>query len=157
MDDESPPEIGHTGKATPSTDVFAFGAFLLEVACGRRPVEHGGSLVALVDWVVEQWSEGLLVHAADTRMPAGFDPDEVSLVLKLGLLCSHPFPNARPTMRQVTQYLDGDVALPDLSPATYLSFASLERMYSRDLKQHNGTSCVSSVGTAVISDLSGGR
>jgi hypothetical protein len=32
------PELGHTGKATPATDVFAFGAFLLEVTCGRRPV-----------------------------------------------------------------------------------------------------------------------
>ncbi|KAF0905892.1 hypothetical protein E2562_008920 [Oryza meyeriana var. granulata] len=130
------PELGHTGKATPSTDVFAFGAFLLEVTCGRRPIEQDehGNRVVLVDWVTEQWSKGLLVNAADARIPSGFDPDEVSLVLKLGLLCSHPLPNSRPTMRRVTQYLDGDVALPDLSPA-YLSFTSLERMYSRELNR----------------------
>ncbi|XP_015645090.2 L-type lectin-domain containing receptor kinase IV.3 [Oryza sativa Japonica Group] len=124
------PELGHTGKATPSTDVFAFGAFLLEVTCGRRPIvqdEHGNRAV-LVDWVTEQWSKGALVNVVDARIPSCFDPDEVSLVLKLGLLCSHPLPNARPTMRQVAQYLDGDMALPDLSP-TYLSFTSLERMY----------------------------
>jgi serine/threonine protein kinase len=32
------PELGRTGKATPATDVFSFGAFLLEVTCGRRPI-----------------------------------------------------------------------------------------------------------------------
>ncbi|CAA7059540.1 unnamed protein product [Microthlaspi erraticum] len=38
------------------------------------------------------------------------------MVLKLGLLCSHSDPNARPTMRQVLNYLNGDAKLPDLSP-----------------------------------------
>ena len=33
------PELIRTGKATPLTDVFAFGVFLLEVACGRRPIK----------------------------------------------------------------------------------------------------------------------
>jgi serine/threonine protein kinase len=33
------PEHSRSGMATTSTDVFAFGAFLLEVACGRRPIE----------------------------------------------------------------------------------------------------------------------
>ncbi|GMH30070.1 hypothetical protein Nepgr_031913 [Nepenthes gracilis] len=33
------PEHTRAGKATRSTDVFAFGAFLLEVVCGRRPVD----------------------------------------------------------------------------------------------------------------------
>uniref|UniRef100_A0A0D9X0P4 non-specific serine/threonine protein kinase n=1 Tax=Leersia perrieri TaxID=77586 RepID=A0A0D9X0P4_9ORYZ len=152
------PELGHTGKATPSTDVFSFGAFLLEVTCGRRPIEqdeHGGRVV-LVDWVTELWSKGLLVNAVDARIPSGFDSDEVSLVLKLGLLCSHPLPNARPTMRRITQYLDGDVALPDLSPA-YLSFTSLERMYSREFNRNNAVSYVSSASMGDISDISGGR
>jgi hypothetical protein len=33
-------ELINTGKATPLTDVFAFGAFLLEVTCGQRPVNN---------------------------------------------------------------------------------------------------------------------
>jgi serine/threonine protein kinase len=36
------PEHCRSGKATPSTDVYAFGAFLLEVACGKRPIEPLG-------------------------------------------------------------------------------------------------------------------
>ncbi|KAB8113453.1 hypothetical protein EE612_052457, partial [Oryza sativa] len=35
------PELTVTGKATTATDVFAYGALLLEAACGRRPIERG--------------------------------------------------------------------------------------------------------------------
>ncbi|KAM0850446.1 hypothetical protein ACQ4PT_053077 [Festuca glaucescens] len=138
------PEQGHTGKATPSTDVFAFGAFLLEITCGRRPIEQNepNNRVVLVDWVVELWRKGMIIDAVDTRIPDGFSRDKISLVLKLALFCSHPLANGRPTMRQVMQYLDGDLVLPDLSPA-YLSFTMLERMYDGDF--------------GAISQLSGGR
>ncbi|ONI03481.1 hypothetical protein PRUPE_6G259600 [Prunus persica] len=75
------PEQARSGKATTSTDVFSFGAFLLEVACGRRPIERQGPLqgVILVDWVFSCWKK------------------------------------ARPSMRQVVQYLEGDIAFPELS------------------------------------------
>ena len=33
------PELTRTERAATCTDVFAFGAFMLEVACGRRPIE----------------------------------------------------------------------------------------------------------------------
>ena len=36
------PELTRTRRATTYTDVFAFGAFMLEVACGRRPIEVQG-------------------------------------------------------------------------------------------------------------------
>uniref|UniRef100_A0A8I7B2I9 non-specific serine/threonine protein kinase n=1 Tax=Hordeum vulgare subsp. vulgare TaxID=112509 RepID=A0A8I7B2I9_HORVV len=151
------PELGHTGKATPSTDVFAFGAFLLEIICARRPIEQNdrNSRIVLVDWVIEQWRNGSIIDVADTRIPDGFNPDKVSLVLKLALLCSHPLPTARPTMRQVMQYLDGDMLLPDLSPA-YLSFSMLERMYNGEFNQ-NVMPYTSSTSVGAISDLSGGR
>ncbi|MBA0740202.1 hypothetical protein Gogos_013421, partial [Gossypium gossypioides] len=53
------PEHTRTGKATPSTDVFAFGAFLLEVACGKRPIEAQSQTedAILVDWVYSCWSK----------------------------------------------------------------------------------------------------
>ena len=38
----------------------------------------------------------------------------MKLVLKLGLLCSQSMPAARPSMRQVTQFLDGNANLPEL-------------------------------------------
>ncbi|CAL5085953.1 unnamed protein product [Urochloa decumbens] len=96
------PELGHTGKATPATDVFAFGAFLLEVTCGRRPIEQDeeNNRTVLANWVAEHWHKGSIIDAVDTLMPSQFNPEEVSLVLKLGLLCSHPLPYAATTQGQ---------------------------------------------------------
>ncbi|CAL4944608.1 unnamed protein product [Urochloa decumbens] len=112
------PELMSMGKASPATDVFAFGAFLLEVACGRRPVEQGveGENCALVDCVLTHWLDGSLMEAVDSKFQCSCDCDaeEVCLTLKLGLLCSHPLPRERPSMRQVAQYLDGGAAFPEL-------------------------------------------
>ncbi|CAL9041226.1 unnamed protein product, partial [Musa banksii] len=119
------PELARTGKATTITDVFAFGAFLLEVACGRRPVDptaHEEQLV-LQDWV-------------------------------LGLLCSHPLPTARPSMRQVVRYLEGHAPLPELSPAN-LSFSLLALLHKEGFDDHIMSCPSSSVATASV--LSGGR
>ncbi|KAI8016085.1 L-type lectin-domain containing receptor kinase I.8 [Camellia lanceoleosa] len=40
--------------------------------------------------------------------------NEMELVLKLGLLCSHSNPATRPSMKQVMQYLDGDTFFPEI-------------------------------------------
>ncbi|KAK7292935.1 hypothetical protein RJT34_15793 [Clitoria ternatea] len=111
------PEHARTGKATTSSDVFAFGAFLLEVVCGRRPIEHIGESesVILVDWVYDCWKTGEILMAKDPNLGLDYKSEEVELVLKLGLLCSHSEPSVRPSMRQVVQYLEMDVPLPDLS------------------------------------------
>ncbi|KAJ4704630.1 receptor lectin kinase [Melia azedarach] len=110
------PEHTRTGKATTSTDVFAFGAFLLEVACGRRPIDPRAPTerVVLVDWVLGFYYRGELVEARDPNLGTEYIAEELELVLKLRLLCSHSEPRARPSMRQVFQYLERDVALPEL-------------------------------------------
>ncbi|KAL3536425.1 hypothetical protein ACH5RR_004886 [Cinchona calisaya] len=111
------PEHSRTGKATTSTDVYAFGAFLLEVACGRRPIDPQApdeSLI-LVDWVFSCWQGGDILQAVDQNLGTEYVIEEAELVLKLGLFCSHSEPNVRPSMRQVLLYLEGSVALPELS------------------------------------------
>ncbi|PKI39351.1 hypothetical protein CRG98_040217, partial [Punica granatum] len=52
-------EHTRTGKATMATDVFSSGAFLLEMATGRRPIEPSRTEdMILVDWVFYCWSRG---------------------------------------------------------------------------------------------------
>ncbi|XP_059463562.1 L-type lectin-domain containing receptor kinase IV.1-like [Corylus avellana] len=111
------PEHSRSGKATTGTDVFAFGAFLLEVSCGRRPIEPRGAAddVLLLELVFSHWNRGEILAARDVSLGADYVAEEVELVLKLGLLCSHSEPTARPSMRQVVQFLEGDFPLPDLS------------------------------------------
>ncbi|XP_031270464.1 L-type lectin-domain containing receptor kinase I.8-like [Pistacia vera] len=108
------PELLQTGKATTSTDVFAFGAFMLEVACGRRPIEPG--MVDLAAWVIDCWKRGAILGVSDPRLEGMYVEEQMELVLKLGLLCSHSNPETRPSMKQVTQYLDGEAKLPSITP-----------------------------------------
>ncbi|KQJ96881.1 hypothetical protein BRADI_3g27590v3 [Brachypodium distachyon] len=131
------PELMRTGKATTLSDVFAFGAFLLEVACGRRPIEEGDEedvygdveRFVLADWVLGHWRNGAIAGAVDAELRAAgvYDAAEADLVLRLGLTCMHPSPAARPSMRQVMQYLDGSTPLPELPP-TYVTFNMLAAM-----------------------------
>ncbi|KAM0937977.1 putative protein kinase RLK-Pelle-L-LEC family [Dioscorea sansibarensis] len=112
------PELARTCKVTTSSDVFAFGAFLLEVACGRRAIEPNKqeSEQVLVDWVFANWKMGTIYEAKDPRLGKDYVLEELDLVLKLGLLCSHPSPSARPSMRQITRFLNRDVPLPERLP-----------------------------------------
>jgi hypothetical protein len=152
------PELGHTGKASKASDVFSFGAFMLEVACGRKPVvqDERDNRLVLVDWVLDRWRAGSVTDTVDPRLQGDFLEREASLVLRLGLLCSHPLPPARPAMRQIVQYLDGDAPLPELSP-TYQGFNMLSLMQDQGFDPYIMSFPMSSTGISTISDLSGGR
>ncbi|KAI9388257.1 hypothetical protein POPTR_009G035701v4 [Populus trichocarpa] len=110
------PEITRTGKSTTCSDVFSFGTFMLEVACGRKPVEseRPPEEVVLVDWVLECWKRGAILGTGDPRLEGNYVVEEMELVLRLGLLCSFSTPQARPSMRQISQYLDGNASLPEM-------------------------------------------
>lgn len=152
------PELARLGKATKATDVFAFGAFILEVACGRRPIgmNSSGELRVLVDIVLRFWQRDLILCMLDPRMGGEFVTEETELVLKLGLLCSHPSPASRPSMRIVMQYLCGDSLLPEM-PESYWSIRSFSEMQVEgDQLDENPLRQYLSVQTS-ITGLSGGR
>lgn len=115
------PEMTKTGKATTMTDVFAFGSVLLEAVSGRRASattfdEVGGECLVIMDWAMECWKRGMLFQVVDEKLKGDYVEDEVNKVVQLALLCSHPDPATRLTIRQVTRILEGDVSLPPISP-----------------------------------------
>jgi len=149
------PEHIRTGKATKFSDVFSFGAFLLEVVCGRRPIGRVGdseSLI-LVDYVFECWKRGNILEAKDVYLGTNYVSEEVELVLKLGLLCSHSEPLVRPSMRQIVQYLEKDIPLPDLSSLS-LSSSGLTFGYQEFVEDKTVPYTSVSIAESV---LSGGR
>jgi serine/threonine protein kinase len=78
------PELTRTGKSTTSSDVFAFGALLLEVVCGRRPIEPKAlpEELILVEWVWEKWRAGSILEVVDARLGGEFNQIEAVVVLK---------------------------------------------------------------------------
>ncbi|KAK6917564.1 Legume lectin domain, partial [Dillenia turbinata] len=101
------PEVLQAGCVSAQTDVFSFGVLILEVLCGRRPIEE--SKPPLVVWAWELMSLGELVNALDPRLRAKgmLDIEDTKRVLQLGLSCANPDPNGRPTMREVVKILEG--------------------------------------------------
>lgn len=126
------PEIVKSGRASTQTDVFGYGVLILEVMCGRRPIEGGKP--PLVEWVWQHFRRGELVNVMDGRVRESVDAEEVERVLQLGLLCAHPDPKARPTMRQVVKLFEGKNESEGDDMNVYL----LERMRNGEiLSMHN--------------------
>jgi len=103
--------------------------------------------------VFECWKRGDILEAKDVNLGTDYVSEEVELVLKLGLLCSHSEPLARPCMRQVVQYLERDIPLPDLS---LLSLSSFGLTFGYQERVEDKTMPYASVSIAE-SVLSGGR
>jgi hypothetical protein len=105
------PELVTMAVATSASDIYSFGVVILEVACGRRPIEMGSTEEedsVLIDLVRDLHATGKAVEAADERMKGEFVVEEMELVLKLGLVCCHPDPQRRPSMREVVAVLVGE-------------------------------------------------
>ncbi|KAG5529894.1 hypothetical protein RHGRI_030314 [Rhododendron griersonianum] len=106
------PEYMFTGKATEQSDVYAFGAVLLEVVCGRMPGTQIGTYPLLVDWVWALHRKGQLLEAVDNRLGEDYVVEEVQRFLLLGLACSHPIASARPKTQEIVQMLSGLMPVP---------------------------------------------
>ncbi|KAI8536696.1 hypothetical protein RHMOL_Rhmol10G0276700 [Rhododendron molle] len=106
------PEYVFTGKATEQSDVYAFGAVLLEVVCGRMPGTQIGTYPLLVDWVWTFHRKGQLLEAIDSRLGEDYVAEEVQRFLLLGLACSHPIASARPKTQEIVQMLSGLMPVP---------------------------------------------
>ncbi|GFP86855.1 L-type lectin-domain containing receptor kinase ix.1 [Phtheirospermum japonicum] len=115
------PECVITGRASKETDVYSFGVVLLEIACGRRPIEHryreNKNQVVLVEWVWSLYGMGKLLEAADPNLSTGFDEREMEQLMIVGLWCVHPDCNHRPSIRQAIHVLKFEAPVPILPPA----------------------------------------
>ena len=90
-----------TSKASKESDVFSLGVLVLEIACGRRVVEHKEeeSRINLVNWVWELYGKGRLLDAADDTLNGEFDKEEMKCLMSVGLWCAHPDHTSRPSIR----------------------------------------------------------
>ncbi|WOL12377.1 hypothetical protein Cni_G21143 [Canna indica] len=108
------PECFHTGKATRQSDIFGFGAVVLEVVCGRRPRADVPGAQFLADWVWKLHSEDRIVDAVDARLNGDFIQDDARRLLLLGLACSHPIPGERPKAEAIVQIISRSVSPPSV-------------------------------------------
>ncbi|KAH9610913.1 hypothetical protein KSS87_006589 [Heliosperma pusillum] len=110
------PECFHTGKATRESDVYGFGAVILEVVCGLRPWVKKDGYQCLVDWVWSKHREGSVLDAVDEKLAKEYVAEEAERVLLLGLACSHPISCERPKTHTMLQILSGSTPAPVVPP-----------------------------------------
>ncbi|CAL9030979.1 unnamed protein product [Prunus brigantina] len=116
------PELATMASPTAASDVYSFGVVLLEVACGRKPIEMEAAEdeVVLIDWVRELYARGRVGEAADRRLEGQYEEEQMEVALKLGLACCHPDPQRRPSMKEIVAVLVGESAAA-AAPAALLS------------------------------------
>ncbi|CAA7399534.1 unnamed protein product [Spirodela intermedia] len=97
------PESATTGRASKESDVYSYGVLALEIACGRRPIDHGNKegRVSLVDWIWNLYRKSAVVEAADERLGSDFDRQQMERLMVVGLCFAHPDHRQRPSIRQV--------------------------------------------------------
>ncbi|KAL6283550.1 hypothetical protein ACE6H2_014479 [Prunus campanulata] len=66
----------------------------------------------MVEWVWELYGEGKVIEAADPKLCGDFDEKQMECLLIVGLWCAHPNYNSRPSIQQVIQTLNFEVAVP---------------------------------------------
>ncbi|XP_073289306.1 L-type lectin-domain containing receptor kinase S.4-like [Primulina huaijiensis] len=137
------PELSRTGRATASSDIFAYGILLFEIVCGRRPIESepgADELLLLVDYVWSKWKEGKILDVVDRRRMGDFNVHDVLMVLKLGLLCSSNEQAARPSTRQIVSYLEGEAEMPEILSAPAGSSNDIEKGFEDYLDAYASSS-----------------
>ncbi|KAF8377971.1 hypothetical protein HHK36_031360 [Tetracentron sinense] len=110
------PESFHTGKATRESDVFGFGAVVLEVVCGQRPWTKIEGFELLVNWVWSLHREGRMLEAVDESLGKDYVDGEAEKLLLLGLACSHPMGRERPRAKEILQIITGSMSAPHVPP-----------------------------------------
>ncbi|KAH9326573.1 hypothetical protein KI387_006751 [Taxus chinensis] len=101
------PKYFSTHMLTEKSDVYSFGVVLLEIMCGRRPVDFRLSeeKVDLVRWVTpyaEQFEDDVQVlEVLDKRLVNNCDLKSVSTIAKLARRCIAEEPSCRPTVSEV--------------------------------------------------------
>lgn len=103
------PEYAYTMQVDEKSDIYSFGVVLLELLTGKRPIEpEFGESANIVEWVREkiQTSDGL-AEVLDSSIGSSLSwvREEMTLVLRVALLCTSKAPVDRPSMRDVVTML----------------------------------------------------
>ncbi|KAL9283972.1 putative L-type lectin-domain containing receptor kinase II.2 RLK-Pelle-L-LEC family [Arabidopsis thaliana] len=150
------PELTAMGVATTKTDIYAFGSFILEVVCGRRPVEpdRPPEQMLLLKWVATCGKRDTLMDVVDSKL-GDFKAKEAKLLLKLGMLCSQSNPESRPSMRHIIQYLEGNATIPSISFDT--AGFGIPNISNETITQMTATSSSANFSFEDVTILFGGR
>ncbi|KMT14418.1 hypothetical protein BVRB_4g071970 [Beta vulgaris subsp. vulgaris] len=113
------PEWFRNKPVTVKVDVYSFGVLLLEIICCRKSIrmefiEEGAAI--LTDWAFDCYQSNRLDSLVNDDMEALDDIICLKRFVMVALWCIQEDPSLRPTMRMVTQMLEGLAEVPNTPP-----------------------------------------
>ncbi|XP_031274819.1 G-type lectin S-receptor-like serine/threonine-protein kinase LECRK3 [Pistacia vera] len=110
------PEWFRRASITVKVDVYSFGVMLLEIICCKSSVEFAmrNEEEALMDWVYNCYKRRKLDKLAENDEEAKNDLKRLERFVMVSLWCIQEDASLRPTMKKVTQMLEGviEVSVP---------------------------------------------
>ncbi|KAG5560745.1 hypothetical protein RHGRI_003925 [Rhododendron griersonianum] len=102
------PDYFLTKRLTKKSDVYAFGVVLLEVLCGRPPINIRleEEQISLIHWAQMYINKGNIDRIIDPSLIGETPPHSLKYFAELANKCLHTKPKERPTMTEVVQSLD---------------------------------------------------
>ncbi|KAG5622990.1 hypothetical protein H5410_008208 [Solanum commersonii] len=109
------------GKVSHKSDIYSFGMLLLEMVGGRirmDPKTNNHSKVNSLEWIYRHLEKG---EELKIRIEEEGDATIVRKLAIVGLWCIQWHPNDRPSIKEVTQMLEGDGSHLNLSPNPFMA------------------------------------
>ncbi|XP_028127314.1 receptor-like protein kinase FERONIA [Camellia sinensis] len=102
------PDYFYTHRLTKKSDVYAFGVVLLEVLCGRPPVDTSlkEEEISLILWAQQHIKKGKVDRIIDPSLSGQITPQCLKYFVEVAYNCLHTSPKKRPTMGEVVGTLD---------------------------------------------------
>ncbi|KAI8566825.1 hypothetical protein RHMOL_Rhmol02G0072300 [Rhododendron molle] len=102
------PDYFLTQRLTTKSDVYAFGVVLLEVICGRPPVDRklGEEQISLVHWTQQCIKKGKFAEIVDPSLNGQIAPRCLKSFVVLAKNCLERSPKSRPTMAEALGSLE---------------------------------------------------
>ncbi|KAL5765052.1 hypothetical protein ACOSQ2_017646 [Xanthoceras sorbifolium] len=115
------PEWFRNTPVTVKVDVYSFGVLLLKIISLRRSVDKDISTLEkaiLTDWAYDCYQERKLDALVEIDLETMTDMNMLERFVMVAIWCIQEDPSLRPTMRKVTQMLEGVVEVP-IPPCPY--------------------------------------
>ncbi|KAI6679263.1 hypothetical protein NL676_033144 [Syzygium grande] len=117
------PEWFRNMPISSKVDVYSFGILLVELICCRKNYEPEAEIeaqVVLVDWVYDCYHEGTVHEIVESDEEASSDIKRVRRFVMTAMWCIQEDPALRPTMKKITQMLEGAIEV-SVPPGSFIS------------------------------------
>ncbi|KAL2524289.1 putative LRR receptor-like serine/threonine-protein kinase RFK1 [Abeliophyllum distichum] len=110
------PEYALWGYLTDKADVYSFGVVVLEIVSGKSNNNYmpSSNFTCLLDLACHLKETNNIDELLDKRLGSQVNPEEVEKMVKVAVLCTNATSSVRPTMSEVVQMLEGQMAIPDV-------------------------------------------